>query len=312
MREAEYLRPRTIDEALAAAGRHPGDYAYIAGGTDLIVHLKQRLVAERVLIDLTEIGGLSGVADRGDSIAIGSMTTLAEIEGSSLVREKLPLLAEAARAVASPVIRKTATLGGNLLVRNRCSFYNQSLQWRVAIGSCLRDGGETCLVTGAETGCFARNVSDTAPALLALGAKAEIRDRTGTRRDPLSGLYAQDGMASHRGLEGDAILTGIEVPGRTAAWWYKKLRLRRSVDFSSLTVAAAARPGEGIRVSLGGVSPAPVLIDCDPSGRDEPDNLVRRARKECRTVKNDALPLDHRRDMIEVYLRKMWETIGGS
>lgn len=302
-----YFKPRSIPEALSFAAGLPGDYIYISGGTDLQIYRKQGLVKNEAIIDLSEIDNVNTVKIDADFLSLGAFITLSEIASSAKIKRLFPLLVEATLSVATPVIRKTATIGGNLLVKNRCTFYNQSQSWRDAIGSCMRDVGEICQVTGGKDKCFSRNVSDTVPALIALNATVIIQNRENKKELPLIDLFQPDGIKFHNHMDDDTILAEVRVPVVPLNWWYKKLRLRQSIDFTSLTIAATVDPKGVARVCLNGVSMSPVLIE-GPLSSMTLEGLTREARKQCKTVDNDLMPLKYRREMINVYLKQWWET----
>lgn len=304
---ASYATPSTMDEALELARAHRGGYEYSAGGTDLQLLRQQELHSQPVIIDLCGVLELQGVRVTDGSLEIGALEKLDELLTAPAVKQTFPLLVEAALSVATPVIRKTATLGGNLLVSNRCSYYNQSKAWRTAVGSCLRDVGDTCLVTGVKNGkCFSRHVSDMAPALIALDAEVTIRNQHSTFSIPLSQLYVQDGIRCVSRLEEDGILLKIRISSTVKKWWYRKLRLRQSLDFTSLTIAACADSEGMIRICLNGVAMAPVLI----AGRKSEltlEGVVKQARLKAKVVNNDFLPLSYRQDMMTAYLEELWD-----
>ncbi len=302
-----YFIPATIDEALARASALSGHYVYLVGGTDLQIYRKQGLVHDEAIIDLSEIGDVNTIQCDSNFLRLGAFVTLSEIISSLDIKRHFPLLTEAARSVATPVIRKSATIGGNLLVKNRCTFYNQSQAWRDAIGSCMRDVGEICQVTGGNDKCFSRNVSDMVPALITLNASVVIRNQQKTAEIPLKELYRPDGIKFHNHLDRDAILMEIRIPAKPVNWWFRKLRLRQSIDFTSLTIAATVDQSGVARVCLNGVSMSPVLIE-EPLGSLTLESLTGKARKQCKTVDNDLMPLKYRREMITVYLKQWWET----
>lgn len=308
MSQARYIKVATVEQALAEAASNQNNYVYLAGGTDLQPNRQQRLVREQTVIDLLEIPKLNGITKAGSSISIGSMTSLQQLIDSDDICQYLPMLAEAASVIATPVIRMTATAGGNLLCSDRCRYYNQTAEWRTAIGSCLRDVGEICQVTQGKTECFARNVSDLAPALIALEATVSIRNQNDRLEFSLDQLYKSDGIINHQHLESDAIIEQIDVPIKSTKTWFRKLRLRESIDFSSLTIAAALDSERRLRIGIGAMSMAPVMIDVTLS-ETSLDDLIVRARRKCKTVDNDHLPLKYRRDMLEVYLRQMWAAL---
>jgi len=305
MNQEQYLIPQSVKDALAAAGQLHGDYRYFGGGTDIQIYYKHELIPERSIIDLSEIAELKRLTFAQGELRIGALVTLDELARSQPVQAHFPLLRQAALSVATPVIRKTATVGGNLLVQNRCNFYNQSMQWRQAVGSCLRESGDICRVTGGKNKCFSRNVSDLAPALIALEATLALQNRDGAFSLPLSELYQADGIRYHRHLEKDAIIIGISVALQPQKWYFRKLRLRRSLDYSSLTVAATLDGAGKVRICINGMSMAPVLQG-GPLAKHTLEQVQRAAARDCKTVDNDLLPLKYRRQMLRVFLEEMW------
>ena len=142
----QYLKPRSVEEALRMASGCISPFKFIAGGTDLMVHMKQGNESANILIDISGLEELKQIAlEPGGVLRIGSLACLESIAQNALVREHFPVLAEAIETVASPVLRKSATIGGNLLCENRCSFYDQSEWWRQAVGYCLKCNGDTCI-----------------------------------------------------------------------------------------------------------------------------------------------------------------------
>jgi 4-hydroxybenzoyl-CoA reductase subunit beta len=156
------------------------------------------------------------------------------------------------------------TLGGNLCLDTRCNYYNQNEEWREAIGYCMKREGTTCWVATASKRCLAVSSTDTAPALIALGAKVRLVSAAGERELALASLYNNDGMA-YLTRRPDEILTEVALP--EAAGWkstYWKLRRRGSFDFPLLGVAVAARAAPDgtvleARVVLGAVSSQPLV-----------------------------------------------------
>ena len=302
-----YLKPQSVANALSMAKEH-ANYLYFAGGTDIQVYLKQQLKKPDHIIDLSDINELRNIESKDDNISMGSMTTLDAVNKNNPVIKEFPILVEAANSIATPVIRKTATVGGNILVNNRCNFYNQSFGWREAIGSCLRDVGDLCQVTKTSGKCFSRNVSDLATALLCLDAKVIISNQNEEIELSIIDLYNQDGIDFHKHLDHDGILTKIILPINAGSTWYKKLRIRNTLDFSSLTVAVKVFENRNFRIGLNGVSMSPVLITGNLEMMDL-NEIKSMARKSCKTVDNDMMPLKYRREMIEVYLDQWWASI---
>ena len=158
-------------------------------------------------------------------------------------------------------MRNAGTLGGNVCVDTRCNWYNQSYEWRKAVGFCMKKDGDICLVAPGSDRCWAVSSSDTAPVLWALGATARLAGPAGERTISVSALYQDDGIA-YLAKRSDEILTELALP--PADGWdsvYLKLRRRGSFDFPVLGVAVAVRrEGEVVRearVVLGAVASTP-------------------------------------------------------
>src|SRR5262249_26455662 len=158
-------------------------------------------------------------------IEIGALTTLREIEHSTLLREQYPVLVEAARNVASPVIRNMGTIGGNICLDTRCLWYNQSLAWRKSCGFCIKKDGDLCHVAPGGSKCWAAFSGDTPPALLCLNAEIEIASVAGTRCIPLSEFYTGIGD-DYRRLEPNELVTRVILPKSSRGYRgaYRKLR----------------------------------------------------------------------------------------
>ncbi len=308
MSSPAYIIPATLAEALEHSATQPDECAYMAGGTDFMLHRKHRLDIRSLIIDLSEVAELRQLEADAKSVTIGATVTLAELADHPAIEQDFPLIRTAARSIATPVIRQTATVGGNLLARNRCNYYNQSPDWRAAAGACLRDGGDVCLVTGTAKHCYSRFVSDLAPALIALEAKITIQRSGATETVPLIEIYAPDGLRPHRKLGDGAIITKVELDRRPRRTWFRKLRTRASLDFTSFTMAAAVDDSDNVRVCLGGVGPAPVLLEGALAGLSL-TALQRQARRRCNTIDNDHLPLKYRRAMMDEYLAQWWGEI---
>lgn len=310
-------RPKTLGEALELAGRFGADFDFIAGGTDLLQNYKNRIHPKPHLISLMHIPGLTEVSPT----RIGALARLADIERHEELKEKLPGFVEAASKVATPLVRESATLGGNLLVETRCFYLNQSEFWRASKGSCLKAEGNTCLVVPQEKVCYATFSSDVAPMLVALDAEIELAGPVGTRRLPLSDLYQGDGIERTVKLR-EEILVAIHLPEsaptfRTA---YRKLRIRDSFDYPDLGVAIAARVHEGtladLRVVLTAVGTVPQDLSAalaDFRGRPVSPELLReiakKARDTAKPVKNVSMSPTYRKQMVEVFVRRLLEEI---
>jgi 4-hydroxybenzoyl-CoA reductase subunit beta len=316
--EFQLARPRTAAEAVALLAQHGAAAQIIAGGTDLVPSMSQRLFTPKVIVDIRGIRELHGIVELSDGcIAIGAATPIREIERSGLIRSRYPVLAEAARTIASPVIRNMATIGGNICLDTRCLWYNQSLQWRRSCGFCIKKDGDLCHVAPGGPKCWAAFSADTPPALLCLGAEIEIASAAGTRRIPLSEFYTGEGDARIT-LERDELLTRVILPAATAGWRgaYRKLRIRGSIDYPLAGVAVALQ-GNGTvsaaRIALTGVNPAPVLlrqsaVDALLAGKPLTEDLATEigelAARTAKPLTTSALTPEYRREMVRVFAKR--------
>jgi 4-hydroxybenzoyl-CoA reductase subunit beta len=257
-----YLPARTVDEALGHMHDHGPDAMLVAGGTDLYPNLKRRQFEPRALVGLRGIRELAGVGGSPEAgLAIGALTTLTAVAAHPAIRRAYPALATAAGLVSSPQLRNMGTIGGNLCVDTRCNYYNQTHQWRKAIGFCMKKDGDICLVAPGSARCWAVSSSDTAPVFWSLDARVRLAGPGGEREIPVAALYRDDGIA-YLAKRADEILTEILLPpadGVRCA--YLKLRRRGSFDFPVLGVAVALRMDDGIvrdgKIVLGAVASQP-------------------------------------------------------
>jgi 4-hydroxybenzoyl-CoA reductase subunit beta len=274
----QLLRPRSVAEALELLAKHAANAQIVAGGTDLIPSLRQHLFAPRFVVDIRGIGELTGIRAHDGGLEVGALTTLTAIERSPEIARDYPVLHEAGKTVASPVLRNMGTVGGNICLDTRCLWYNQSLGWRKSCGFCIKKDGDLCHVAPGGSRCWATFSGDTAPALLCLEAEIEIAGPNGTRRVPLSEFYTNVGDARMK-LERNELLTRVLLPARTAGWRgvYRKLRIRGSIDYPLAGVAVALKTtsqtskpgssgapgsnGHGTQTSNIGSSGAPTMVE---------------------------------------------------
>jgi 4-hydroxybenzoyl-CoA reductase subunit beta len=312
----QLLRPKTIDEAIALMARHDGEVKVIAGGTDLLPSMKQKLFTPMYVLDLRGVNELRGIRKVTDAIEIGALTTLSAIEHSPLIRKDYPVLYQAAKTVASPVLRNMGTIGGNLCLDTRCLWYNQSLLWRKSCGFCLKKDGDLCHVAPGGKFCWATFSGDTPPALLCLGAEIEIAGPNGVRRTPLSEFYVNDGMVRLH-LAPNEIVTRVHLPESSAGWRgsYQKLRVRGSIDYPLAGVAVALRMRSGrvedARVAITAVNPAPFLIkdvDAHLVGALPNEELAERiadlAASTAKPLTTSALTPEYRREIVRVFAKR--------
>lgn len=303
-----FYKAKSVEDAIATAVHCSGDFKFLAGGTDVIVNKFQGNIQVNYLIDLTAIDELKQVSTEGNSLRIGALVKLDDLKKYPIIADNFPALVEAAHSVASPVIRRTATIGGNILCENRCSFYNQSEWWREAVGYCLKCDGDVCIATGGKKGCFSKLVSDTAPVLICCDAQIEIADKTGSTVLKLEDIYSGDGIYPLT-ISKTAVIKSILLPlNKTYQCIFKKLRPREGVDFSSLTTAVSISShndnlsaGRQVRIVVASVDPKPILVEGINS--DNKDELILKAFKKCRVVDNDIYSREYRREMIKIFLK---------
>jgi 4-hydroxybenzoyl-CoA reductase subunit beta len=311
------LRPRSVAEAIEHLVKHAGSVRVLAGGTDIIPSMRQRLFEPEYVVDLRGIGEIRGIKPQSDgSVEIGALTAIRTIERSEFLREHYPVLTEAAGAVASPVLRNMGTIGGNICLDTRCLWYNQSLTWRKGCGFCIKKDGDLCHVAPGGTKCWATFSGDTPPALLCLDAEVEIASASGRRRVPLSEFYTGEGDA-YRTLRSDELLTRVFLPESSADYRgvYRKLRVRGSIDYPLAGVAVVMKRSNGhvadARLAITAVNPAPLLVEgvgkllagntLDESLASAVGDL---AAKSARPLTTSALTPEYRREMIRVFAKR--------
>ena len=257
-----YRAPKTVAEAVSWLAEDPSTTMVVAGGTDLLPNMKRRQQTPKTVIGLRGIGELSGVT-HGGAITIGAGTTLTALTRDPRLQAAVPGLWQAASQVATPHLRNMATLGGNICLDTRCTYYDQSEEWRQAIGYCMKKDGTTCWVAPSSKRCLAVSSTDTAPMLLALGATVTLVSATGSREVAVADLYQNDGMR-YLLRRPDELLTSVTIPD-PSGWvsTYVKLRRRGSFDFPVAAVAIALkRDGAGrvdaARIVLGAVASRPL------------------------------------------------------
>jgi 4-hydroxybenzoyl-CoA reductase subunit beta len=260
----DFRAPRTIDEAARILDGEGPNAMPLAGGTDLLPNMKRRQQVPRTLLSLRHIEALTQVGLDHSSSRLGACLTLADIATDPRFRNGLTALAQAASQVATPHIRNMATLGGNLCLDTRCNYYDQNYEWRKAINFCMKKDGTTCWVAPGSPKCMAVSSTDTAPALIALGARVRLVSRSSERELPLVDLYNNDGQ-HYLKRRPDEILAEVlldSLHGWKSTYW--KLRRRGSFDFPVLSVAAAARLAangivEDARIVIGSAASRPLV-----------------------------------------------------
>ena len=250
----ELFQPTTVDDTVALLEKYEKDAWVLAGGLDTFDWFKDRNKRRKVVVDLSGVEELRGVKTTADGgIEIGAATTLTDLVNHSLVKEKYPLLMQAAALVASPQIRNQGTVGGNVSQDTRCWYYRSG--W-----TCYRAGGNICYADTPSAinrehaifdanRCVAVNPSDTAPALIALDAKMVIRSSEGERVVDAESYFIGPSTDITRMtvLQPGELLTAIRVPATWAGaeFYFEKVRERQVWDFPLVNVAAALKVANG-------------------------------------------------------------------
>lgn len=277
----EYIRARTLEEALQLLADCGPEARVLAGGTDLLPEMRSGKLAPRYLIDISRLAELQGIRateeEGEEGLIIGALTTVREVETSPLLVGGYRVLAQAAGTLGSVQVRNRATIGGNL--------------------------------------CHAAPSADTAPALLVLDAQAEIAGPEGRERIPLEQFFLGPGQTI---LGPGQLLVNLYLPRPAAgtAGVYIKHSLRRAMDLAFVGVAALLSVSDGhlqkVRIALGAVAPTPmrarqaeeVLLargDLSPATIAE---AARVAAEEARPIDDIRSTAWYRRRMVEVETRR--------
>lgn len=309
----QYHQPETLAEAITLANSCNGDFDFISGGTDLLPNYKCRLNPRANVISLSGIKELYEISPT----KIGAMARLIEIENNKMLREHLPVVSIAAASIATPLIRESGTVGGNIMLDTRCFYFNQSLFWRDSKDYCLKADGNVCLVVPQEKICYATYSGDLAPVFMALGATFVLHGPDGQREVPAHKFFTHDGITRHVKLP-EEILTHVIIPSQaqTLRANYLKLRVRDSMDFPVLGAAVAIdlneRTIEYLKIALTGVATTPLLFDEMTDGlagdqltEDLIDHVSEDIMNRVTPYRNVAFSPQYRKAMIGVYLKRM-------
>ena len=308
----EYLEPRTLDEACSMLAEHGTTAGVLAGGTDLLVRMKQGVARPEVLVDIKGVEGLGEVRQAGAEVSIGAAVPLTDLHRSPVIREQFPLLAKAALGVGAAQLQNMGTVGGNLCLEPRCWYYQQGTAWREGRPPCLKLGGSVCYMAKAGTRCHALYSGDTAAALLALDVRVRLVRAGGERTMPLDRFFLDDGM-KHTVLEPGELLAEVIVPQQPAGQRgdYLKYRKRGAIDFPIVGVGAVlALDGgvcTGVRVGVTGAGSAPFVVHAAPGlalGKEMTpeliDEVAEAARAQARPVSNMEVSAPYRRRLVQV------------
>ncbi|MCO4772711.1 MAG: FAD binding domain-containing protein [Deltaproteobacteria bacterium] len=310
-----HFTPKTLDEAIALASELPSA-RFVAGGTDLLPKLKRRQLGASALISLTRCEELQTIKRLDDGgWRIGAGVKLVELVRLPELRSSHPAIWQAASQVASPPIRSSGTVGGNLCVDPRCFWFDQTAPWREAAGQCMKiDPAVVCRVAPNSPRCWAVSSTDLAPAMGAARAKVRIVGPAGERTVPLPELYRDDGI-DYMTLSHGEVIVDVEIPGsvgwRSAFW---KIRRRQSIDFAllSASVEVFMLTDEVLeaRVGLGAVGSCPLFppeVAAVLVGTKLEDDVIEAAaaaaKKLARPMETSDMPSSWRRRVLPVAVK---------
>ena len=270
----ELYQPDSVEGAVELLSKFGKDGWALAGGNDSFDWFKDRIKRPKYVVDLGGIAALKGIRETQDGgVEIGALTTLTDIENSSVIQGKYKLLALAAGRVASPQIRNAGTIGGNVCQDARCWYYRYGV-------NCYRAGGNTCFADTPQgqnrehclfgaSRCVAVSPSDTAPALVALDAKMVVLGPKGQKEVKADEFFIGPNIDIQRMtvLEKGEVLTAIRLPAEWAGarFYFEKVADRNTWDFALVNVAAAMKVSgaagsekiDAIRIAAGAVQCVP-------------------------------------------------------
>ncbi len=313
----ELHTPTSLDEAISISHElisENQEFDWVAGGTDLLPNYKWHLNVKPNVISLSKISELTEL----NETHIGAMVRLHDLVKSSVTH---PVLAKAADTIASVMVRRSGTVGGNICLDTRCYWFNQTEQWRESIDWCHKcDCGTEAdcrVIPNQNTLCVATYQADLAPVLMCLGAVIHLAGPNGIRSMPLSEFFQLDGMTRNV-LQPGELVTHLTLPEDVAEWHgdYQKLRQRESWDFPEAGVAAVwkkngtTKPTE-LKVATTGLESIPMLHTKEVdsclnswSGAESINELAESIRKSVKPVQNTWFSPSYRRKMVKVLTRR--------
>ena len=258
----DYLEPKTLRAAVNALASDAKGTVLLAGGTDLLVNMKHRLIQPKRVINLKKIPRLAYVSESKEGLKVGALTTLHDLASSSIVQEKIPVICQAANEAGAYAHQVMGTVGGNLCQSNRCRYYNQSAFWRSVRPLCYKAGGRMCYVVNKPGECHSAYCGDTAPALIALDSQVKVVGPDGERNFPLKRLYTQHGKKPLSLKKGE-ILKEIVIPPSSGNSLYLKMRRRDALEFPIVSLAInvdrdSDKKVKKTRIVFSGVGSGPV------------------------------------------------------
>jgi 4-hydroxybenzoyl-CoA reductase subunit beta len=311
------LSPNSLDEALQMSqdlSDSGEEFDWVAGGTDLLPNYKWHINVKGHVISLSSISELRELSE----FHIGAMVSINDLAEDKYTH---PVLAKAAKSVASILIRKSGTVGGNICLDTRCYWINQSETWRESIDWCHKcdcgTGADCRVIPDQNTLCVATYQADLAPVLMCLDATIHLASPKGTRSLPICEFFELDGMTRNV-LEKGELVTHVTIPEDSTEWSgdYQKLRQRDSWDFPEAGVAVLWKNKSdngpaNLRVATTGLESIPSLHSEEAKealsgwkGEETVEELAESIRKAVKPVKNTWFSPPYRRKMVKVLTKR--------
>jgi carbon-monoxide dehydrogenase medium subunit len=273
----EYVAPGTLSELLETLDGHGRELQMIAGGTDLLIALKERIIAPKIVVDLRCLSKeLGGIAIEGGVLRIGALASFSQIESSPFVARYAEALRQAAANVGTLQIRSIATLGGNLAT--------------------------------------ASPAADSAPPLIALGATVTLLSRSGKRTLPVQSVFAGP-KRNH--LRAGEVVSSVEIPANAevrSAWTRAAVRNENALSAVSVAVASTIQDGRfgPSRVALGAVAPTPILAEKASEAMTGSEATAKQADRVAALAAEDAKPISdirasahYRKHLVSVLTKRL-------
>jgi xanthine dehydrogenase YagS FAD-binding subunit len=317
----------TAEDPAQAIAAHTEDHhiAFIAGGTDLLGLMKDRVVLPERVLDINALPDMSEVETTEEGgLRIGALARMSDVAADAQVRERFPVIAEALLFAASGQLRNMASIGGNIMQRTRCAYFRDEdglpcNKRRPGSGCAARYGlNRGHAIFGWSDSCVATNPSDLAVAFAALDATVIVRGRSGERLIPFTEFHRLPGdRAEHDTvLERGELILAVQVPARAEgrASHYLKVRDRQSYEFALVSVAAAvATEGRrliSVRLAMGGVAHKPWrLTSAETALRELSLDDVTGLRAAIARSFTEARPLDHNTFKVDLAQRAVLRAV---
>lgn len=274
----DYVRAKDIQDAISLLSKYGDESKIFAGGTELLVNIKQHAISPKVLIDIKSISDLAYIKLEENELKIGASTSLRTLENSDEIRDRHPIISEAVKSIGTVQIRNTATIGGNICQTVKCPYYNQShinLFMRQSIAPCRQRGGSICHAANVDSwnhailgkpvnGCVATTSSDLSAPLMALGASVKAVGLKGDRIIPIKDFFVGGGRTA---LQENEILVEVEIPfipGTIKSKYGKYSHGTRNFSILNAAVLLWLSPDKkrckDARIAMGGIRPVPFRL----------------------------------------------------